>query len=1089
MFIGHLLICLSIIEENALIRANNFTYFQTGEFKMRLLFKILILALGVFIGYQEPLKAQPKFEQAVRFNKKNGLPGNGIRDIKKGENGFIWIGTGEGLSRFDGSYFKNYRHDREDANSLIDNRVNTVLPTKDRIWVGTHLGVAYLDLNTDQFVNYQVDLTGKRDSIDLSNSSVIHYLFQDNRGDIWVGTSGYGTCRYDPDLDDFEFFNLDSSEIKANIKSTFGHLTNYRIIASRMNDSLIYSGTHGGLMELNIYTNKHRLFIFSRENKPLEKRLNTFRRIYQHYNGLIYYGSWGSGIQVLDPKSGKTSPLEVEIGQRELLKEITIVEIAEKSQNEIWISTSMYLFIYHVGRKELIVHKENKPRDGEYYVGVNCIDDRDRAWGKTGSGISLFDPMVQQYKHHSYADLNKATWGFAFYTLSHSDGNKITICPRNADGLFHFDKKAESWTKSPIPPAYQFYENNFSAVGFATDPDGNFTISSRMGLFTYLPKTDEFKPFPIQPDLPNNFPGEILWDASGNLWLCASTDGFFRINPKTKEIRNYKKELEPGDPPIAAYLISRLFEDSKNQIWVRRSDGISVYLPEKDSIINILYSLEPDKTFPFVHDIVEDGLNRIWFLGVEGEIGYADINHPERGIIHQMSLIDSLESPSLYNIAADTSGNIWGYGKKQVFKINAEDLSTAFYDLEYGADETDFYSFGFLDSGELIFGKRNGIILANEKDLKGNDELPQPYLTEIKILENILSGDSSVFFKKSLNLKHWENFFSLRFSAKSYTLGSQTKFRFRLKNFDNWTDAKDRRFADYTNVPSGDYVFQLQAANNEGIWNKETLEFPIFIATPWWATWWFRTLALLAIGFIAYSIYHYRIRQIREKARLKSEFEKKIANVEMTALLAQMNPHFLFNCLNSIDSYIIKNDSKKASEYLNNFARLIRLILQNSRSNYVSLKDELETLELYMQMEALRFRDKFKYEINIEEQINVPAIDIPPMLIQPYIENAIWHGLMHKKNKSEGKVQLSVSQKNGKLHFNIEDNGIGREKAKEIKLKRADRGKKSMGTQITQDRIDMINKLYNLNTSVQTYDLTNEKGEAIGTRVELIIPI
>jgi len=245
----------------------------------------------------------------------------------------------------------------------------------------------------------------------------------------------------------------------------------------------------------------------------------------------------------------------------------------------------------------------------------------------------------------------------------------------------------------------------------------------------------------------------------------------------------------------------------------------------------------------------------------------------------------------------------------------------------------------------------------------------------------------------------------------------------------------------------------------------------------------------LLIVLAVYSLYRYRIGQIRKKQRLKSEYEKKLANVEMSALLAQMNPHFLFNSLNSIDSYIIRNESKKASEYLNNFARLMRLILQNSRSNYISLKDELEALDLYLQMESLRFKNKFSYSINVDENIDSAATVIPPMLIQPYVENAIWHGLMHKSNGEEGKVEIQLTKKDDNLLCVVNDNGIGRKKAAELKAQKHTNHKRSMGMQITQDRIEIINKLYNINASVRILDVENEQGEAKGTKVELIIPV
>ena len=167
----------------------------------------------------------------------------------------------------------------------------------------------------------------------------------------------------------------------------------------------------------------------------------------------------------------------------------------------------------------------------------------------------------------------------------------------------------------------------------------------------------------------------------------------------------------------------------------------------------------------------------------------------------------------------------------------------------------------------------------------------------------------------------------------------------------------------------------------------------------------------------------------------------------------------------------------------------MRLILQNSRSNYISLKDELEALELYMQMESLRFKNKFSYSIDIDEKVDANSIVIPPMLIQPYVENAIWHGLMHKTNGEEGKVNINISKKNEDLQCVIEDNGIGRQQAAALKAQRQINHKRSMGMQITQDRIEIINKLYNMNASINIYDKQDETGTPEGTKVELTIPV
>jgi sensor histidine kinase YesM len=224
------------------------------------------------------------------------------------------------------------------------------------------------------------------------------------------------------------------------------------------------------------------------------------------------------------------------------------------------------------------------------------------------------------------------------------------------------------------------------------------------------------------------------------------------------------------------------------------------------------------------------------------------------------------------------------------------------------------------------------------------------------------------------------------------------------------------------------------------------------------------------------------------KDQMEAQFSRKIAEIEMTALRAQMNPHFLFNVLNSIKLYMVQNDARTASRYLTKFSRLIRLILNNSKASMVTLEEELNALKLYIEMENFRFNDKFDYNLNVEEEVNIGSIKIPPMVLQPYVENAIWHGLMHKEQE-RGLLSITVRQddKSNGLLFIIEDNGIGRELALQIRTRTANKHK-SVGMQITQDRITIANKLFNTNATVEVIDL-KEGNQATGTRVVLHLPM
>ena len=229
------------------------------------------------------------------------------------------------------------------------------------------------------------------------------------------------------------------------------------------------------------------------------------------------------------------------------------------------------------------------------------------------------------------------------------------------------------------------------------------------------------------------------------------------------------------------------------------------------------------------------------------------------------------------------------------------------------------------------------------------------------------------------------------------------------------------------------------------------------------------------------------ITEAQKIKQVQTDFERKIAETEMTALRAQMNPHFIFNCLNSIKLYTLENDSQTASEYLTIFSQLIRLVLENSQSEKVTLEKELETLRLYIELEAMRFKNKVHYEINVDPTIDQQFINIPPLLLQPYVENAIWHGLMHKKEG--GIIYINIAQPSEfLLHIEIIDNGIGRELAATYKSKSATR-QKSFGIKMTSERIDIINQLYETEAEVKIIDLKDAMNSATGTKVTIQIPI
>ena len=232
-------------------------------------------------------------------------------------------------------------------------------------------------------------------------------------------------------------------------------------------------------------------------------------------------------------------------------------------------------------------------------------------------------------------------------------------------------------------------------------------------------------------------------------------------------------------------------------------------------------------------------------------------------------------------------------------------------------------------------------------------------------------------------------------------------------------------------------------------------------------------LLLAAIaGFILY-----KKRRDTEEQKAAADLKAKVSETEMKVLRLQMNPHFIFNSLNSVSDYISKHETKTANYFLIKFAKMMRMVLENSEKSEITLARDLEVLELYMQLESLRLRNRFTYEILIEEGIDKEATMIPPLILQPFVENSIWHGINGKT--CAGRILVRISRKNGMINCVVEDNGIGREKAASA----GNQGKKSMGLKITRDRIDIINTMKKTSASVDIFDLSE------GTRVELKLPL
>ncbi|MDR0791921.1 MAG: histidine kinase, partial [Chitinophagaceae bacterium] len=426
-------------------------------------------------------------------------------------------------------------------------------------------------------------------------------------------------------------------------------------------------------------------------------------------------------------------------------------------------------------------------------------------------------------------------------------------------------------------------------------------------------------------------------------------------------------------------------------------------------------------------------------------------------------------------------------------QVNASNFSTGSFLPKTMAGMQSFVegSTAAMPDGTVFFGGSNGIVaIPPGMQKKKPDSLPV-LISEIMVNERKYSEMPDKIDR--LSLPKDSNTLAIKYNIVSFN-EQLPQLKYRLSGIDkNWV-ANNMGQVRYANLPFGKYNFEIK---QEGM-SEPGKQLSVVIRPGWYESWWFRTGALLLLLTIAFVIVRQQMNNIRQRnmtlkkeAELKQTqmmLEKRIAESEMAALRSQMNPHFIFNVLNSINRFILSNNGEDASKYLTGFSRLIRLVLENSNNSRVTLQKDIEALQLYIQMEKLRFTDRFNYSINVSPEIDTLYTQVPPLLVQPYVENAIWHGLMHKTDP-ENLVTITYSlEDDNLLKIEIQDNGVGRAAAAEYKSKSATQHK-SFGMQITKDRIAIVNQISNINVGVTIDDLYNNQGIACGTKVTLMIPV
>lgn len=1018
--------------------------------------------------------------QNLRFDlldERQGLSSHLISDIALDSTGFLWVGTRSGLNRYDGHSFKIFRHEEGNPNSLLHDDGQEVWVQKDgKIWITYKNGGLSRFKPDCQCFEHFPD-TKFQFSETHNNFSVLN---SDEAGNLWLSGEGLGLLKYNPVNKSIQQYEL--TEL-ANLSAKYNTVVYIHPAAP----DLWYLASNNGLYSFNPTSGA--ISWLSVNNHLAGGTGNTnYNKIIPEGNSGLWLGSWEGGLDYYDLNKKTFKHFQME--DRRFGFYNLIFDIERKSPEELWIASGDRGFgVFNTITESFEFVKALKStRD------ANIMFLQKMLVLKNGVIFLVDEAGLLKYNPHSQL--------FHF--------NDLKVAESQHGELFHIRHIMENKEKGK--------------TYFATDLAD--------GLNIYDHQTQKLKALPVDVNLkidPKVRLRSMFVEKPNRIWVL-TRDFIYLFNPETQTlVKKLNAQKLPGSKEEPQLL--RFIYNADKRVLVLYEDGrlceFNATVPSIGQIMRIK-NTHDSREITTVQRALFDHAGRLW---VSGNNNLAVQEKAGWSFVEEKWLPNNFRDNEIRGLSSDNSGNLWiAVSKTGIFQLRysgRDQLLTKLWTEKEGLpDKRIFYSdvdnhgnvwvstaagVGFLKSGEQRFrfyGLSSGMnhffqglrffnsdegdfyILTPGKYCKvDNSKLeysrtkPLAFIDKIKVYNKYINAGFSS--ENGISLKPGEDFFSIEFGSLDLTDQTDHRFAYKLEGWDkSWVDCGNRRFASYTNLNAGEYTFWVKVVNADGIWS-EPVKLKIHLRTFFYKQTWFSMVLILFFAGIIYALYLGRIRRIEKEEKIKTEFHRQLTESRMESLRSQMNPHFIFNSLNSINRYIISNDPKTSSLYLTRFAKLMRLVLDHSRHKTISLSSELEALKLYLELEAFRFEKKFSYSITVDNSIDAENIEVPPLIIQPFVENAIWHGLLHKSEP--GELAVHINRIENDLQIAITDNGIGRQKSAEIQgSKHATR--KSLGVKLTSERLGYQNEMAEL-PDMEIVDLYNTDGSSAGTRVIIHINI
>ncbi len=774
----------------------------------------------------------------------------------------------------------------------------------------------------------------------------------------------------------------------------------------------------------------------------------------------------------------------------------------ENRQHELWLGTGTGISVLNTRTGKI---NKNLPLQKN---GERIASERFLVSGSSASGIVWLSSGTRHlYKvdHHKlrfgHAPINlikdlNSTASRLFELYEYSPG--VLLVPRKT-GPTLLNIYTNQTTPFPFQPAYNLNGWKEGVISFFEEKDERLWIGTWSGLFLFDKKAQRFINLEDWSQVFSKLRGKAIRkihrDQKNNLWVATWYQGIFKFNLTTLTCKQYNNSTENDAKKISN--TRSVLETRNGEMWFGTRGGLLRYSEAGDTFQ--VYKKMKDNPESMSENtgfcLYEDVEGNIWCGTYGGGLNKLDV---QNGKFKHYTTADGLLNNNVFSLLPDKKGNLWLLGYDGISKFNPATETFQVYTQQQGllSKEYDAFLYGSSRYSNLLFfcGK-NGIDYFDPDSIGLSDVKPGVWITDFKLFNESVpiagsirdtggfSLPEGISFTRHLTLRHDQNVLTFDYVALDFSSPRTIQYAYQLIGFDkDWQFVGNKRSVTFTNLDPGTYTFQVKASNGDGVWISEVKSLKITVLTPWWRSWWFLTLTFLSVLAIVIAFYKYRISQIREREAIRANLNQRIAEAKMEALRSQMNPHFIFNCMSSLKSYVEKNETEKASLHISKFSRLLRQVLDQAKSDDIVLNEELDTLQRYVELEQMRYKN-FDFQVDIQSGVPVHEIKIPPLIVQPYIENAIWHGLQYK-TAGKGKLLLQVVMLEGECRITVEDNGIGRLASMEDKKKSLNLHT-SHGMNVTAERIALFKLKHENNARIDIIDLCDTEGNATGTRVVL----